>query len=462
MLVAALALGACSGSGDRPRPPSSSVPAPRPRLVRTLASCAGPSSDEAVTIRLAHVETDLRGELLAKLVAQFERVHPNIDVVVKEGGNGWEVLLDQWQEQTPADRAGLVMLPQQVSRRMADSGLTIAPDDCLREAVPDMLPAIEATWTLDGVLHAVPFAVSTPVFLYNRHVFEAGGLDPDDPPTTLAEMREVSEILVEAGVVRAGLVFDTGAESGASWFVEQWGAQLGELSLTQSNGRDGRPESVAWLDGSAVEHYRWIQEMHAAGLALSVGRNATGRQDLLEAIEPGELIAMTVHTCGSLGEVLDALVNFPLDYLDLAVAPFVGPGQGSVPGGSAFWITSGKPSVETAAAWQLASYLASAPVQAQWGTTGYVPISQTATTLEPLRSRWAEQPELAIAYDELARHGTEPVDLPPSAGPLPEIHKLLATALDDVLAGADPAAVLEVAADDARRLLAAYNTGAPS
>ena len=43
-----------------------------------------------------------------------------------------------------------------------------------------------AYWKVNGVQWALPFAVSAPVLYYNQNAFTKAGLNPTDPPTTLA------------------------------------------------------------------------------------------------------------------------------------------------------------------------------------------------------------------------------------------------------------------------------------
>lgn len=427
-----------------------------PRRPRVLSSCDGPPEDGPVEIRLSHVEDRARTTVLATLVEGFEAAHPHVDVVLDHVSGGDVELLDDWRDSTPTQRSDLAMFPQQSSRRLVDSGQTVAPGDCLIEALPEMVPVIEGAWTFDGVIQAVPLGVSTPILLYNRQVFAAGGLDPDDPPTTLAEVREAAEHLVDAGAAKVGLMFDTGAESGGSWFVEQTVAQAGELSVLPANGREGPAESVAWLDGAAFDTISWLGEMVDDGLARSVGIDTT--RTLVDAGAPDTLAAMAIHTSGALSTVYSVLDQGLFPEVDLGVAPWPGPGGGTLPGGNALWLSAGQPPAETQAAWQLAAYLASPAVDARWAAeTGSVPITHEAAGLEPLASAWREHPGLRVGYDVLAAQGTSPAELGPSVGPGTELHKRLAKAVADVVAkGVDPEEALAAAADDADRLLAAY------
>ena len=296
VVVAATSWTGGSDSGGSARPT---------RRPRELTSCDGPPEDEPVEITLAHIEERTREIALVDLVEEFEQLHRNIDVTLDKVGGGDAALLRSWRETPPGERPELAMFPQHATRRLVDSGQTVAPGQCLLDVVPDMVPAIEAAWTVDGTIQAVPFGVSTPVLLYDRNVFRAGGLDPTDPPTTLDEVRAVSESLVEDGAAAYGLVFDTGAESGASWLVEQLSAQAGELSVVPANGRDGAAARVGWRDGAPLDALRWLRGMVDDDLAVSVHRNSGGIDNLMRASRVDSPVALTLHTSGGLEELFD-------------------------------------------------------------------------------------------------------------------------------------------------------------
>ena len=460
-LTLLLLVGACSaGDGDG----SGTVRTALPDV--TLVTCTGPRPGHPVQIDLALNEGDVARPTLEDLVAAFESTHPDIDVVVDPVDGNYEGLLHQWGDASDADRPDLALFPQHQTQRLIDSGHTVEPDRCMPTVVPDMLPAVRAAWSYDGRLRAVPLAVSTPLLWYNRRAFERAGLDPDDPPATLDEVRAASEQLVGRGVTSTGLVVDTSSESAGSWVVEQWLAQAGEPSLKPANGRDRHARTVAWDDGDAAEWLDWLAGMADDGLARSVGDNEGGAKNLYESVGIDQEAGMTLHTSGALAPVLLGLPSMALADFELDVAPLPGPGPGtgSLPGGGALWLAAGKPDDEAAAAWQLAAYLASGPVNAEWAArTGYVPLSASAGDTGTLQQAWAARPVLLEAFNVLAAHDDDPEDLGPLAGPLAELHGTLALAVSQVVdEGADPDEALAKAADDADRLLAAYNTDAPA
>jgi len=49
------------------------------------------------------------------------------------------------------------------------------------------------------LLYAIPTRIDSYRLLYNKELFEKAGLDPNSPPTTLEEMREMAKVITEAG-----------------------------------------------------------------------------------------------------------------------------------------------------------------------------------------------------------------------------------------------------------------------
>jgi sn-glycerol 3-phosphate transport system substrate-binding protein len=473
LLVVLVAGGACTGDDDE-APAGTGAAAVGPA---ELASCDGPPPGRHVEITFAHGELDNperpgeRADRIAGYVDQFEAENPGIDVNVVPVREGHRALLESWRGQPPEERPELIMEPQTANARLIDSGQIVAPGACIHQVAPDMLESISQAWSANGVLQAVPFAVSTPVLLYDRRMFRRAGLDPERPPRTLDDLRRAALQITTNQVAEYGLVFDTGPEGGASWFLEQVPARAGQVAVEPENGRQGSASSVTWRSGLALGTLRWLADGKEAGWAHSVGRNTKGIENLLAATNPRTSAAMTLHTSGALREIFDGFDAGTSGGIDLGVAPLPRPeeglrddgGHGSVPGGSALWITGGQSEAETAAAWALAAYLVSPDVQADWAAaTGYVPLGPTVAGRPEVVARWREHPGMGVAYEVLAEQETSPEELGPLVGPLAEIHELQAVALDKVIAeGSDPADALTVAADDADRLLEAYARSRP-
>ena len=59
-----------------------------------------------------------------------------------------------------------------------------------------------SAYTTRGVQWGMPFNVCDPVLLYSKGIFEAAGLDPDDPPATLDDVRADSQQIVDSGAAQ--------------------------------------------------------------------------------------------------------------------------------------------------------------------------------------------------------------------------------------------------------------------
>jgi sn-glycerol 3-phosphate transport system substrate-binding protein len=367
---------------------------------------------------------------------------------------------ERWREAGPDEAPDLALLSEDWAQVAADAGLGVPVGDCVRDAGLELLPAVEATYEVDGELRAVPFLASAPVLVYDRRDLSAAGLDPDVPPRTLDELRTTCEQVVEARAASTCLALDTGAGSGGSWFVDQWQAQLGEPVVAPGNGRDGEPaDSVRWDAPGIADRYEFLQGLVEDGLAVQVGENRTNQDDLALLVDPDESVAMTLHTSASLALLLETSASGQWSGVDLAVAPFPGPGEGALVGGSALWVaadaadTDGRAQAAARVAVELAGPGPQATIAAE---TGYAPVTAAALNEPVLQQAWRELPGLRVAYDQLAAVDPSPATLGALVGPEPELRGALAAATTAILDGADPASALADAAEEADALLADY------
>ena len=163
------------------------------------------------------------------------------------------------------------------------------------------------SFATNGVQWSMPFAVSDPILYFRRDMFEAAGLDVDDPPVSIEELRAASQVLVDSGVAAYGLAVDSGVDSGGAWFLEQWFAKAGELYADNGNGRLAPATRVLFAGETGVNLLTEIQSLIADGLAVSVGDNPNGQAAFLKLADPAAPAAMTIGTSGALGAVLNVL-----------------------------------------------------------------------------------------------------------------------------------------------------------
>lgn len=68
-------------------------------------------------------------------------------------------------------------------------------------------PSLLAFGEYDGSTYALPLTASWLVMYYNAEIFEAAGLDPDDPPATFSELEAAARQIVESGAAPHGFSF---------------------------------------------------------------------------------------------------------------------------------------------------------------------------------------------------------------------------------------------------------------
>lgn len=410
----------------------------------------------------------MSNELEPPLIELTEQYNASQDRVRVELQNqtSYDSTIDQYIAVGSGSRPAVVQLPEYTLRSFADSGTTVPAAACIESSGYDtsaFVPRTLTAYQYEGIQRGMPFNVSNPVLFFNRRIFEAAGLDPDDPPVTLEELRATAEAIVSSGAAPVGLVLDSGPDSGGGWFLEQWFARAGEPFADNGNGRLG-PATEVYFDGElGVELTTFLQEMIDDGLAITIGDNAGGQDAFFKLADANERGAMTMSTSAALGSVLGALdagLGGDLTRDDIGVGPM--PGPSAVPqvqvGGAALWIVADKSDEEIAASWDYITYLLRAESQALWAsTTGYVPVRTDALDLEPLASTYADDPRFEVAFTQLTTGADDDTANAPVLGPQREVRVETARAMAAIFGGADPQAALTDAAEASNALIASYN-----
>jgi ABC-type glycerol-3-phosphate transport system substrate-binding protein len=82
----------------------------------------------------------------------------------------------------------------------AQDGLLYKASDVLSaQTMADMLPGPEKIGTYQGTQYGIPFILSTRLMYYNKDWFTRAGLDPNQPPTTWAQLQADARKLKAAG-----------------------------------------------------------------------------------------------------------------------------------------------------------------------------------------------------------------------------------------------------------------------
>ena len=298
------------------------------------------------------------------------------------------------------DLPDLVQMEETTVQQMIDSRSTVPMQACIdadRYDTKPFVPRALEYYAAAGVQRAMPWAISSPVLFYDKAKFAAAGLDPNKPPTTLAEVKEYSETLVAKGVAEHGITLKI-----APYIYEFLLAKSGGEYVNHGNGRRSRADEANFTSKTSLDILRWWKGMVDSGLALNTGADQNNIDHLLALTNGGA--AMTIESSSAIGPIEAVLKSG--DFGDLAVTTAPLPslrGGGGVPvGDGALWLPNASTPAKTAAAWEFTTYLVSAEQQAALSIAGgYVPARTDATEVPALAEHWKRNPSYEVAYTQL-------------------------------------------------------------
>ncbi|WP_244666333.1 ABC transporter substrate-binding protein [Myceligenerans indicum] len=130
---------------------------------------------------------------------------------------------------------------------------------------------VDAGTDIDGNKHTVPFVTDISVMVWNKDLYREAGLDPEQGPTTIAELREQAEAisaLDKDGVSGTYYGGNCGGCLVFTWFPSIWAS--GEEVLSE----DGRESLLA--SDAAQEVYDTYAAMNDAGVVGAGSEEETG------------------------------------------------------------------------------------------------------------------------------------------------------------------------------------------
>ncbi len=379
-------------------------------------------------------------EVVDGIVAAFEAENPDISVEAIYAGNYDDTRIKALSALNSGDPAQLAVLFSIDAYDLIEQDL-IVPFENIIETDEDkawlasFYPALMANSRIEGQTWGVPFQRSTIVAYYNKDMFRAAGLDPEQPPETWDELVEMGKALTGEGTF--GLMIpSTGYPY---WMFQALAIQNGkELmaadGLTTSFDDPAVVEALAFWRALATEHGIMPEGTVEWG---------TLRQAFLEG-----QTAMMWHSTGNLTAVKnDATFDFGVAMLPANERP------GSPTGGGNFYIFKDASDEERQAALKLIEFMTSPEQAAKWSIeTGYMGVSPAAYETAALEAYTAEFPPALVARDQL-EHAIAEFSTFETA----RVREGLNNAIQAALTGtASPADALAEAQEAADRLLAPY------
>lgn len=454
----------------RPRQPLLVAAALFIAVASLLASCdgdggrggdgAGKTPSGPVTVTLWHsIRSPISGAL-QRIVDEFNRSQTTYQVEAIFQGSYTESLNKLISSIGSGNIPSLIQLDDVSTQIMIDSGAIAPIQEFIDEEgydLSDFDPKAMEYYRVNGRLYSMPFNLAGPILYYDKQDFIDAGLDPDDPPRTLEEVRQYAEKLVKRNeqgeVIRHGIALQI-----SPWFFEQMLAKQGALYVNNGNGRDERATEAVFDSAEGKQIIQWYHDMIEDGLARNSGRR--GEDALLSLAQDGA--SMAIESTAALGAAVALIAVIGEDPQRIGTGPMPAPeGEdgGIVLGGASFWILSERPEEEQRGAWEFIKFAASPEQQAQWhADTGYFPSRLSAYELPPAVQRQQQFPQFKTAVDQLRASPDNRATQGALLGRFGQVRDRITRAFEQVLGGgADPAEALEAAANDATEAIQDYN-----
>lgn len=376
------------------------------------------------------------------LVADFEKQHPDIDVTAIYAGNYNDTRVKALAAMKTDNPPQLSVMFSIDLHELRDLDVIVPFDDVVKSDADKawlngFYPTLMENSQADGKTWGVPFQRSTIVMYYNKDLFKAAGLDPEQPPKTWGELVEAGKKLTKSDGSQWGLMIpSTGYPY---WMFGALTKQNGQVLMNQAG------TETYFNKPAVIEALSFWQSLGAEHKVMPKGTIEWGtlRQNFLDQ--------KTAIMWNSTGNLTAVKKNATFDF-GVAMLPKQ-KDYGSPTGGGNFYLFKNSTPEQKAAAMKLIKFMTSPENAAKWSIdTGYMGVSQAAYETPALKQYVKDFPPAAVARDQL-QHATAEL----STHQAGRVRKLLDDAIQATLTEQKSAAdALNTAQKQAERALKPY------
>lgn len=322
---------------------------------------------------------------LEKAMIEAFTAETGITVNHETAGANYEEVAQKFQTaQVSGDAGDLVVLSDAnwFTQYLAETIVPVDPILAAIDADPSTyVPALYDDYLYEGNHYGVPFARSTPLFYYNKDLYEAAGIT--EAPSNWDEVAANARTLVEndsSGLIGFGFPEESEypAWTMANLVWSHGGAWSNEWDLS------------ALTSDETVEALTFGQDLVKEGVASVLSGDPS------TAFSAGA-VAQVIASTGSLRGILDA-ADFEIGVAFLPAGPAAD--SGIVPtGGAGVAISAASSPEKQVAAAMLATFMTNAENTATFSAgTGYLPVRTNAD----MSSYYGENPLFEVAVNQLA------------------------------------------------------------
>ena len=324
-------------------------------------------------------------------VEDFISSHPNINVVAVYAGKYGQTMQKAQTAFMTGNPPDIAILRTTSVLMLIDLGAIVPLDSFLagdKAYLDDFYPAFIKSVKRKGKIWGIPYQISTPLFYYNKDMFKAAGLDPNQPPQNWDQLTAYAQKLTQkdasGNVSRYGLGFPDNNQ----WMLQAWTLANGG-NLANDEGT-----KVYFNTAPVVESLRmWVKLVNE--LQVSIRHRMYGK--LSSDFVAGQ-VAMMYNSTGSLSFVRkSAKFDFGVAYLPKQK-------RNAVPLGGGHMFMFAKTSKERQrASWEFIRWMSSPERSAQWSiASGYMPTRKSALNVSEMKEYTDSFPAALVALEQLA------------------------------------------------------------
>jgi sn-glycerol 3-phosphate transport system substrate-binding protein len=425
------------------------------------------SATEPVEITVWHnfIATGLPA--FEEIVAAYNASQDQVVVSAESQGTAFEELQRKYNQAIQSgDLPNVALLEDTQTLALADSGTLLPASACLEasgETDDELVPTIIDYYSIDGVQYPASATPANALLYFNRGHFEQAGLDPDDPPGTLEEVRAAAQAIKDAGISEQPFALYL-----TPFLFEFWLTGAGIPFVDNDNGRgDGETTEAVFDDERVLELLEFFVDMQDDGLLEAFPYREGDIDHFFAMANPDESQrgSMLVES-SSAAAAIESFLKGELDpselsedarvvvtddlelSLDVDASEFPGidaPGHVQVGGGVFYMMDTGTPE-QQAASWDFLQFFNQPENQATMSLQGGSdPVNLETADLPEVQETWSTTLSgswLQTSYDQMLE-GIDPEFPGPLVGPYTEMRAAVVNLLDSVMVGdADPATAL--------------------
>lgn len=416
------------------------------------------AQEETIELDFVHIfSDDLRPGVLQGIIDEFQMMNPNvvINAYSTNADSDYDEVFNSAMANADLGNApNIVQVEDGLTQQAIDYGYFIPISDIATDeqlaTLDDVFPSM-MEYFLDGdTVWAMPWNISNPVLYYNKDMFTAAGLDPENPPRTFAEIDVACDAIMSAiPELRACVNWAM-----TSWYVEQWLAMSNEIFVNNDNGRSARATEALFTSQTVLDIVTWWDSLDGKGYFTYSGRlndmNGEGATFLTGCAGKemrGGCTAMTINSTAGITLIqgYSRTLGFQLGIGRLP-APSESATNGVTIGGGSVFVSVDQTDAEMQAAVDFIFFLTNAENAAKWHQgTGYLPIRQSSFDLSIDSGFYNENPFFRIAIDQLAETTPNPASAGAVLGPNTAVKRQLLTSIQELINGEfdSPETILE-------------------